>query len=566
MVVAIHIFTAEHERCPYRYSTTVRSITNAYHLSLASLKFDPTCIHLIAATMTDVEQKSEQEGDWQDTDFLTFDDDTNETVETKDPKEEEQEKQKEDNNKTGTSSGMNSKKRPRYNEPPTPTSLTSVSELPPWMDKPHSDKYHRNVPRLVALHDEIVSFATLMAPQPDELKVRQDLVEKVTKLVQETFQGRECSVHVFGSQATGLLLPTSDIDFVVNLPEVPKEVDGKADDKKNTESNYSKKKKKSKQSSDKVEELSEKQMEVKEMDEYNVEEVDSHLSPLALLGQALRTHEDWADQLSYLEVVENTRVPIVKFTHGPTNLAVDICFNQEAGTLAADLMKRFLDAMPPLKPLTFVLKYFMAARGLNEPYSGGCGSFMLQMMIVSFLQHRERHAYNNQNQDRAREGTANTMNLGSMLLEFFELYGMDFNYLTTGISVRSDGFYFPKGAKGKKEFFHQPSRAFSLSIENPFEITADVGKASFRMQLIAKSFETAMRVLLSHTAEPFVPTESILASILPPIEEMFKRATMLKVLNIEGKLNKNKGGGGSANKSRKRRKDSESSMETSDSD
>jgi non-canonical poly(A) RNA polymerase PAPD5/7 len=191
---------------------------------------------------------------------------------------------------------------------------------------------------------------------------------------------------------------------------------------------------------------------------------------------------------------------------------------------------------------------------------------MLQMMIVSFLQHRERHAYNNQ--DRAREGTANTMNLGSMLLEFFELYGMDFNYLTTGISVRSDGFYFPKGAKGKKEFFHQPSRPFSLSIENPFDITADVGKASFRMQLIAKSFETAMRVLLSHTAEPFVPTESILASILPPTEEMFKRATMLKVLNIEGKLNKNKsnGGGGNANKSRKRRKTSESSMETSDSD
>lgn len=480
-------------------------------------------------------------------------------VESKDRKEEEQEEQKEDKSNTGTSSGM-SKKRPRYNEPKL-TSLTSVSELPPWMDKPHSDKYHRNVPRLVALHDEIVSFATLMAPQPDELKLRQDVVAKVTKLVSETFQGRECSVHVFGSQATGLLLPTSDIDFVVNLPE---KVDGKADDKKNDESNRSKNKNKSKKTSDKGEDLSEKQKELKEMDEYNVE-VDSHLSPLAQLGQALKTHQEWAGQLSYLEVVENTRVPIVKFTHGPTNLNVDICFNQEAGTLAADLMKRFLDAMPPLKPLTFVLKYFMAARGLNEPYSGGCGSFMLQMMIVSFLQHRERHAYNN-HQDRAREGTANTMNLGSMLLEFFELYGMDFNYLTTGISVRSDGFYFPKGAKGKREHFHQPSRPFSLSIENPFDITADVGKASFRMQLIAKSFETAMRVLLSHTAEPFVPTESILASILPPTEEMFKRATMLKVLNIEEKLNKDKGGSGNAKKSRKRRKTSESSMETSDSD
>jgi DNA polymerase sigma len=136
-----------------------------------------------------------------------------------------------------------------------------------------------------------------------------------------------------------------------------------------------------------------------------------------------------------------------------------------------------------------------------------------------------------------------------MLLEFFELYGMDFNYLTTGISVRSDGFYFPKGAKGKKEYFHQPTRPFSLSIENPFDITSDVGKASFRMQLIAKSFEVAMRVLLSHTAEPFVPTESILASILPPTEEMHKRSTMFKVLKIEARLNthRNKGNNGNGN-------------------
>ena len=107
------------------------------------------------------------------------------------------------------------------------------------------------------------------------------------------------------------------------------------------------------------------------------------------------------DELSYLEVVENTRVPhngqIHSRAHQHQRQYVNVCFNQaDTGPLAVDLMKRFLDAMPPLKPLTFILKYFMAARGLNEPYSGGCGSFMLQMMIVSVLQHRERHAYNDE--------------------------------------------------------------------------------------------------------------------------------------------------------------------------
>ena len=488
-----------------------------------------------------------------DSDFLTFGRPSEED-DDKDHVEEKPSEALKANSNNGHANGHdndndngNSRKRSRYAER-VPPSLTAVSELPPWMDRPHSHKFHRNVPNLVLLHDEIVNFAAVMEPQPEELKLRQELVDNVTKLVNDTFAGRECKVSVFGSQATGLLLPTSDIDFIVHLPEQEtKETPDDATKKEGEDGNDSKKNKKAKKKAKKENKtnitITKKEQEQKEMEEYSIHE-EVKRSPLAQLGEALRNHPEWKDELTYLEVVEGTRVPIVKFTVN-SGLSADICFNQEAGVMSADLMKRFLDAMPPLKPLTFVLKYFMAARGLNEPYSGGCGSFMLQMMIVSFLQHRERHAYNSRQNSRQNR-TANTMNLGAMLLEFFELYGMDFNYLTTGISVRSDGFYFPKGAKGKKEYFHQPTRPFSLSIENPFDITSDVGKASFRMQLIAKSFEVAMRVLLSHTAEPFVPTESILASILPPTEEMHKRSTMFKVLKIEARLNthRNKGNNG----------------------
>ena len=504
--------------------------------------------------MEDIDQSKDEES-WADSDFLTFGGDKDE--DDNNVKEEEKETS-EANIENDAPTPVMSRKRSRHGDngrgnTPGLTSLTAVTELPPWMDRPHSHKFHRSVPNLVLLHDEIVNFAALMAPQPEELKMRQQLVDKVTKLVNETFDNR-CEVMVFGSQATGLLLPTSDIDFVVNIPtdeenahntdaeknksndnmeesedETDEEDVKKLSNKQRKKRAQKKAKAEAKKNKKKEKKLSEKEQDLKEMEEYSLGQEVKH-SPLVQLGSALQTHPEWKDELTYLEVVENTRVPIVKFAV-QSGLSVDICFNQEAGTMAADLMTRFMDAMPPLKALTFVLKYFMAARGLNEPYTGGVGSFMLQMMIVSFLQHRERHAYNNH-----RNRTANTMNLGSMLLEFFELYGMDFNYLTTGISVRSDGFYFPKGAKGKREIFHQPSRPFSLALENPFDLVADVGRASFRMQLIAKSFEVAMRVLLSHTAEPYVPTESILASILPPTEEMRKRSTMFKVLKIEEKL------------------------------
>ena len=394
---------------------------------------------------------------------------------------------------------------------------TKPTDLPPWMDErlawQQNPRNHRRPAPLVALHNEIVEFAKLMEPRPEEVRQREELVRMVRELAERTFgKGRDrsggCTVQVFGSQATGLFLPTSDIDLVLLIPEAAASAGtdgasvsasaGADDDKQEAESQKAKEK--------------------REMEEWDATTASSSSrSPLVVLGEALRKH--WIDDLSYLEIIENTRIPIVKFTHAPTNLSVDICLNQETGTKAAELVRRFGDAMPPLRPLTFVLKYFMAARGLNEPYTGGVGSFLLQMMIVSFLQHREREEFH-------ASGSDSILNLGALLLEFFELYGIDFNYVTTGISIRNDGSYFPKGAKNRREHFWQPARPFSLALENPFETEMDVGKSSFRIQLVQRSFEVAFRVLLSHVSEPALPSRlgSILASILLPTDEMRTRA------------------------------------------
>ena len=306
--------------------------------------------------------------------------------------------------------------------------------------------------------------------------------EKMCNNTYSAFAADNCKVEVFGSQATGLFLPTSDIDLVILFPK-KKDVD--ADDKED---------------------------EKQEMEAWDTQ---AGASPLIRLAAALR--DEWRDELTYLEVIENTRVPIVKFTHS-SGISFDVCFDQEMGPKAAVLMKTYMDAMPPLRPLTFVLKYFMDARGINEPYSGGVGSFMLQLMIVSFLQHRERDGYNFRR--------PSLYNLGCLLVEFFELYGLDFNYITTGISVRHDGFYFPKGSKDRKKDFWQPTRRFSMAIENPLEPSHDVGKPSYRIQIVQRAFEVAFKTLLAHLSEPMVPAISTLASILPPTTEMDQRVWM----------------------------------------
>ena len=355
------------------------------------------------------------EEDWKDDDFLSF------GAKTDDDQEEKAER---------LQAAARAETLPHHQR-------TDTTVLPPWMNQ----AFPRDMNPLVQLHNEIVAFCKLVEPMPEEIQAREDMVEKISKMVRDIFQ--DPKIELFGSQATGLLLPSSDIDLVITIPEENWRKDGGD---------------------------------------------TTSVSPLGLLAQKLR--QEWLHQLSYLEVIEKTKIPIVKCTHEPTNVSIDICFNQPSGPPAAAYMKRYLQALPPLRSLTFVLKYYLAVRRLNEPYTGGIGSFLLQLMIVSFLQHRERHALNYRK--------PSLHNLGCLLLEFLELYGNNFNYYTTGITVRHDGFYFAKGSRERKPYFWNDNRPFLLAMENPLDTNNDVGTGSFRIQTIQRSMQHSYKTLLAH--------------------------------------------------------------------
>ena len=66
---------------------------------------------------------------------------------------------------------------------------------------------------------EVVDMLDLSAP---EKVFREDLIKRTRSLIKGSFPG--CSVEVYGSWATGLALPSSDIDFVVlGCSHIPKE-------------------------------------------------------------------------------------------------------------------------------------------------------------------------------------------------------------------------------------------------------------------------------------------------------------------------------------------------------
>ena len=77
---------------------------------------------------------------------------------------------------------------------------------------------------------------------------------------------------------------------------------------------------------------------------------------------------------------------------------------------------------------TNLLKYILNFRGLNEVWTGGLGSYALTLLVVNFFQQHPREKAKDPNE-----------NLGTLLLEFFELYGRHFNHEQNGIQVRNEG-------------------------------------------------------------------------------------------------------------------------------
>ncbi|XP_062301707.1 terminal nucleotidyltransferase 4A isoform X2 [Osmerus eperlanus] len=232
--------------------------------------------------------------------------------------------------------------------------------------------------------------------------------------------------------------------------------------------------------------------------------------PLQELEQALRRHKV-ADPLS-IKVLDKATVPIIKLTDQETEVKVDISFNVETGVKAARFIKDYVKSYPVLPYLIFVLKQFLLQRDLNEVFTGGISSYSLILMVISFLQLHPRIDARNPN-----------INLGILLIEFFELYGRQFNYLKTGIRIRSGGAYMAKEEMMKA--MTNGNRPSMLCIEDPLLPGNDVGRSSYGAMQVKQVFDYAY-ITLSHAVSPLARSypnkdiESTLGRIIKVTQEV----------------------------------------------
>ncbi|KAF2841114.1 hypothetical protein M501DRAFT_1000274 [Patellaria atrata CBS 101060] len=264
--------------------------------------------------------------------------------------------------------------RPRIDSSPTP-----------WCTEDHSKVKKMGI----WLHREILDFYDFAKPQEFERKVRDDLIDRIERVVALKYKGR---IQTFGSFAAGLYLPTADIDLAFNS-------------------------------------ISYLNQHVKEFGKNNGFYYQfRHL----LESQNLATQ---------VEIVANARVPLVKFVDKLTGIRVDVSFENTTGTAANRTFHEWKVEHPAMPIIVPLVKQFLLMRGLNEVFSGGIGGFTVTCLVTSLLQLMPAV----QSKDMAE-----TEYLADILMEFFDLYGNKFDIATTAISMRPAG-YLPKARLNDNE-------------------------------------------------------------------------------------------------------------------
>lgn len=188
-----------------------------------------------------------------------------------------------------------------------------------------------------------------------------------------------------------------------------------------------------------------------------------------------------------IEVIATAKVPIIKFVDPRAGIHVDISFERSNGLDAARRIRRWLDLTPGLRELVLVVKQFLRSRRLNNVHVGGLGGYSTIIMVYHFLKLHPRVSTCNID---VRE------NLGSLLIEFFELYGRNFSYDNLVIALGADGEtprYIPKL---RCPVLTQGRGQFSIIIQDPLDFSNNITRSSYNLRDLKKAFVGAYQLLV----------------------------------------------------------------------
>lgn len=231
------------------------------------------------------------------------------------------------------------------------------------------------------LHKEIMDFYHHVKPTEFEEYIRSDLVSRLRTSVRRRW--KDGDIYPFGSFVAGLYLPTSDMDLVFAS--------------------------------------------------------DAFLSVHRHIYNKRHFLWKFQDHLisegfpveGSIEIIPKAKVPLVKYVDKRTGLRVDVSFENDTGLIANKTFKDWKAQYPAMPILVTLIKQFLAMRALNEPVNGGIGGFTVICLVTSLLQLLPQVQSGNMIPEH---------HLGEILMEFLDLYGNEFNAVTTAIQLNPPGY------------------------------------------------------------------------------------------------------------------------------
>lgn len=297
-----------------------------------------------------------------------------------------------------------------------------------------------------SLHEEILDFYDYVRPRDFEEQVRLNLIQRIQRAIQLKFP--QVQIKSFGSFASGLYLPTADMDLVA----VSKDF------------------------------------------------VDRGWPRIATNNQMRKFAECLTTarivRPGSLTVIFGARVPIIKLVDNETGLRVDVSFENSSGTDAQKTFEDWKQRYPAMPIIVALIKQFLVMRGMSEVFSGGLGGYSVICLVVSTICRLLK---------TKGEDWDQMAHLDHILMEFFIHFGEEFDCTKTGIQMEPWGYiskvclpltrakcdlltweqahWTPRGAKRS-----QPER---LLIIDPNKYDNDISGGSKNVDIIFESFRRA---------------------------------------------------------------------------
>ncbi|KAM3139276.1 hypothetical protein pb186bvf_008686 [Paramecium bursaria] len=268
------------------------------------------------------------------------------------------------------------------------------------------------------------------------------LINEIAIVVERTFPGAK--VDVYGSYATKLCLPHSDIDLVIKLQN------------------------------------------------FN----------MVYQADLLRNLDIQLRECKFIEetkCITQSTTPVLRVKCSKAyiykRLDISIQENKHNGIQCVNLIKDYIRSYPPLKPLTLILKHFLHCSDLSDTYQGGLSSYGLILMIVSYLQ-----SY--QQQDN------NWASLGTLLIGFLSTFGCDMDYFGKAIIPlppnEDDEIIFCFNPNQLNPHNTQQQ----LIIIDPLNKTNNVGRPTYNVSKLKLAFTIAFVKLLTYDQNQISPLKA----------------------------------------------------------